>query len=63
MSHEDLPAVQNFSEGNTAVALPLLEDLKVIDEDNEVIGATFVENLGGCFVSTGHFEGCEGCED
>lgn len=60
MSHEDLPTVQNFSEGNAAVTLPLLEDLKVIDEDNEVIGATLVEDLVGGFVSTGHFEGCEG---
>lgn len=60
MSDEDLPAVQNFSEGNTTVALPLLEGLKVIDKDNEVIGATLVEDLVGGFVSTGHFEGCEG---
>lgn len=57
MSHENLPAVQHFSERNTAVTLPLLEDLEVIDEDNEVFGVTLVEDLVGGFVSTGHFEG------
>lgn len=56
MSHKNLPAVQNFSQGNAAVALPLLEDLKVLDEDNEVVRATLVEDLGGGFVSTSHVE-------
>lgn len=55
-SQENLPAVQNISQRNAAVVLPLLEDVKVIDEDNEVVRATLVEDLGGSFVSTSHFE-------
>lgn len=54
MSHENLPAVQDIDQSDAAVVLPLLEDLKVINEDNEVFGATLVVDLGGGIVSTRH---------
>lgn len=56
MSHENLPAVQDIGKGNAPVILPLLKDVKVVNEDNEVVRATLVEDLGGSFVSAGHFE-------
>lgn len=60
MSEEDLPAVQDIGEGNAPVILPLLKDIKIVDEDDKVVRATLVEDLAGGFVSTRHFEKCEG---
>ena len=56
MSNEDLPAVQHVSQGDGAVLAPLFENLHVIDEDDEVLGGTLVEDLGGGVVGA-HF-GC-----
>lgn len=33
---------------------PLLEDLEVVDEDNEVVRAALVEDLGGWVVGARH---------
>lgn len=60
MSHKDLPAVEDIGQSDAAVALPLLKDLKVVNEDNEVFGATLVVHLRGGIVSTRHDEGCMG---
>lgn len=57
VSHEDFPAVQHIAEGNAAVILPLLQDLEVVDEDDEVIRATLVEDLGNRIVGTRHDDG------
>jgi hypothetical protein len=62
VSQENLPAVQDIGEGNAAVVLPLLEGLKVVNEDDEVVRATLVEDFGSSFVSTSHVEGFESCE-
>lgn len=56
MSQKDLPAVQHIAQRDAAVRLPLLQDLEVIDEDDKVVGATLVEDFGGRFVGTSHFE-------
>jgi hypothetical protein len=55
MSNEDLPPVQNIAQWDAAVILPLVQDLEVVDEDDEVVGATLVEDLGGGVVGTRHF--------
>lgn len=54
VSHEDLPAVEDIGQSDAAVVLPFLEDLKVVNEDNEVLGATLVVHLRGGIVSTRH---------
>lgn len=56
MCDEDLPAIHDLSERDAAVISPLLQDLEIIDEDNEVLGLAFVEDLGGGIVSTSHIE-------
>lgn len=57
MGDKDLPAVQHVSQGDGAVLAPLFEDVHVVNEDDEVLGGTLVEDLGGSVVGT-HF-GCE----
>lgn len=54
MSHEDLPPVQNIAQWDAAVILPLVQDLDVIDEDDEIVGVTLVEDLGGGVVGARH---------
>jgi hypothetical protein len=56
VGNENLPAVQNIGEGDAAVVLPLLQDFKVVDEDNKVIRLALVEYLGGGIVGARHFE-------
>lgn len=60
MSHENFPAVQHIAKGDTAVLLPLLQDFEIVDEDDEVVRATLVEDLGNGIVGTRHVDG--GCE-
>lgn len=57
MSDKDLPTIQDVNKGDAAVVLPLLEDFKVVDKDNEVFGLALVEDLGSSFVATSHCEG------
>lgn len=45
VGNKNLPAVQYIGQGDTAVVLPLLQDLKVIDVDDEVLRLALVENL------------------
>ena len=52
MSDKDLPTVQHVGQGDGAVLAPLLEDLHIVDEDDEVLGGTLVEDLGGGVVGT-----------
>lgn len=56
MSDKNLPAVHHIRKWDAAVALPLLQDLDVIDEDDKVLRLALVEDLGGSVVSAGHFE-------
>lgn len=56
MSSEDLPAVHNINQGNAAVILPLLQGLKLIDEDDKVLGLALVEDLVSCVVAASHNE-------
>lgn len=56
MSHKDLPSIENISQWDAAVAPPLLQDIQVINENNEVLGFTLVEDLGGVIVGARHFE-------
>lgn len=57
MSDKDLPAVQDISQGDTAVLLPLLQDLQVINEDDEVLGLTLEEDLVSVVVGARHLDG------
>lgn len=57
VSHEDLPAVHHIAERDAAVVLPLVQDLQVVHEDEEVVGATLVEDLGNGIVGTRHLGG------
>lgn len=57
MSHEDLPAVQHIAKRDAAVSPPLVQDLEVVDEDDEVVRATLVEDLGNGIVGTRHVGG------
>jgi hypothetical protein len=58
VSDKDLPAVQDVRKSDAAVILPFLEDVKIVDEDNEVIGLALVEDLGSGVVTTSHCEEC-----
>lgn len=57
VSHEDLPAVHHIAEGDAAVVLPLVQNRQVVHEDEEVVRATLVEDLGNGIVGTRHFDG------
>lgn len=57
VSDKDLPAVQDISQGDTAVLLPLLQDLQVINEDDEVLGLTLEEDLVSVVVGARHLDG------
>lgn len=54
MRDEDLPAVQHLRQRDAAVMLPFLQNIEVVDEDNEVLRATLVEDLGYRFVGARH---------
>lgn len=57
VSYEDLPAVQHIAKGNAAVFLPLVQDVKIVNEDDEVVGATLVKDLGNGIDGTRHSDG------
>lgn len=57
VSHKNLPAVHHIAEGDAAVVLPLVQNLQVVHEDEEVVRATLVEDLGNGIVGTRHFGG------
>lgn len=54
MSNEDLPAVQHITQWDATVILPFLQDVHVVDEDDEVVGAALVEDLGAGVVAASH---------
>jgi hypothetical protein len=54
MGNKDLPPVQNIAQWDAAVIPPLVQDVEVVDEDDEVVGAALVEDLGGRVVGTRH---------
>ena len=56
MGNKDLPAIQYIGQGDAAVILPLLQDLKVIDVDDEVLRLALVEDLASCAGSASHDE-------
>lgn len=55
VSDEDLPAVHDVGQRDGAVVAPVVEGGEVVDEDDEVVGAALVEDLGGGDVCAGHF--------
>jgi hypothetical protein len=55
VSHKDLPAIDNISQWDATVNLPLLHNAQVIHEDNKIVGAALVEDLRGAVVGTRHF--------
>lgn len=60
MRHKDLEPAHDLREGNTAIFLPILYGLDVIDEDNEIVFLAFVVDFGlGC-IAAGHFVGWMG---
>lgn len=54
VGNKNLPAVQYIRQSDAAVVLPLLQDLKVIDVDNEVLRLALVEDLASCAGATSH---------
>ena len=54
VSNENLPSVHDMSKRNGLVGAPLLEDLLVIDEDDEVVRGALVDDLGDAFTATSH---------
>lgn len=59
MSHKNLPSIEHVGQWDATVTLPLLQNVQVIHEDNKVLGATLVEDLGGAVVGA-HIELCRG---
>lgn len=61
MGYEDLEAGDEVCQGHALVALPLLEQLGVINEDDEVLAialVTLVVNLGLAGLASSHLCGC-----
>lgn len=54
MSHKDLPTIQHIIQWYTAIPLPLLQDIQVINEDDKVLRATLVKDLVGAIVGARH---------
>ena len=57
MSNKDLPAVKNIRQRDGAVTAPSVQGVVVIDEDDEVVGCSLVEHLGGGVVVARHIGG------
>lgn len=55
MSHKYLPPIDDISQWDATVTLPLLQNVQVIHEDNKVVGAALVEDLRGAVVGARHF--------
>jgi hypothetical protein len=51
---EDLEAADDLGKGDGGVALPLLNSLDVVNEDNEVLGGALEVDLGLGSVATSH---------
>jgi len=54
VGHEYLPAADDLGEGDSLVALPLLDVLGAVDEDDEVILLALIVDFGLAGVSTRH---------
>lgn len=54
VSHKDLPSIQHISQRNTAIPLPLLQRIQVINEDDKVLRAALVKDLVGAIVGARH---------
>ena len=58
MRNEDLVGRDEVGQGDGLVALPLLEGLDVVDEDEEVLGAALVVDLGRGGCALDHLDVC-----
>lgn len=54
MSNKDLPAVKDIRQRDGAVTAPSVQGVMVINEDDEVVGCSLVEHLGGGVVVARH---------
>jgi hypothetical protein len=56
VSNEDLEAADDLGERNAGVALPVLDSLGAVDEDNEVLSLALVVDLVLHSIAASHFE-------
>lgn len=58
MRHKDLEPANDLRKGDTAIILPVLYGLDILDEDDKVIFLALVVDFGlGC-VAAGHVDSC-----
>lgn len=60
MGHKDLPAVQHVRQRNGTVLAPVVQDLDIINEDDEIVHVALVEDLGGGVVGAHCVWWCDG---